>query len=66
MTQSRTRCCLSHSINWSQDRGSYTKTNRGRTRSEKNKIRQTNSEEIRQKEAGVEVACKGHYRQEGI
>ena len=52
---------------WSQDRGS-TKTNRGRTRSGKrqNKIRQTNREESRQKEAGVEVACKGRHRQEGI
>ena len=44
---------------WSQDRGSYTKTNRGRTRSEKKK-------KNRQKEAGVEVACRGHHRQEGI
>ena len=46
---------------WSQDRGSYTKTNRGQTRSEnktkQNKIRQTNREESRQKEAGVEVAA---------
>ena len=31
-----------------------------------NKIRQTNREGSRQKEAGVEVACKGHHRQEGI
>ena len=29
-------------------------------------IRQTNREESRQKEAGVEVACRGHHRQEGI
>ena len=52
----------------SQDRGSYTKTNRGRTRSKtkQNKIRQTNREESRQKEAGVEVACRGHHSQEGI
>ena len=44
---------------WSQDRGSYTKANRGRTRSEKKK-------KNREKEAGVEVACRGHHRQEGI
>ena len=47
----------------SQDRRSYTKTNRGQTRSEKKK---KNREESRQKEAGVEVACRGHHRQEGI
>ena len=35
------------------------KTNRGRARSEKRKG-------SRQKEAGVEVACRGHHRQEGI
>ena len=29
-------------------------------------IRQTNKEESRQKEAGVEVACRGHHQQEGI
>ena len=51
---------------WSQDRGSYTKTNRERTRSEKNKKQTNRGESIRQKEAGVKVACKGHNRQEGI
>ena len=35
-------------------------------RKKQNKTRQTNREESRQKEAGVEIACKGHYRQEGI
>ena len=45
---------------WSQDRGSYTKTNRERIRSEKTK-------EHKQllKEADVKVACKGHRRQKG-
>ena len=52
---------------WSQDRGSDTKTNRERTRSEKNKTNKpTEKKERRQKEADVKLACKEHRRQEGI
>ena len=35
-------------------------------RKKQNKIRQTNREESRQKQAGVKLACKGHNCQEGI
>ena len=49
---------------WSQDRGSYTKQiGDEHGRKKQNKIRQTNREESRQKEADVEVACKGYHRQ---
>ena len=43
---------------WSQDRGSYTKTNREQTRSEKNKT-QTNKQEIKQAErSGLESSLQ--------
>ena len=53
---------------WSQTRGGrYIKTNRERTRPEKqNKTRQPSREESRQKKVGVKVGCKGHHHQEGI
>ena len=77
MTQSRTRCCLSHIINWSATNPAVVTRQRklhqnksgaktvGKTYIYGVYIRQTNREESRQKEAGVEVACRGHHRQEG-
>ena len=75
MTQSRTRCCLSYIINWSATNPAVVTRlrklhqNKSRTNTvgiKKNKIRQTNRKESGQKEAGVEVACKGHHCQEEI